>query len=194
MGEVGKSPHVNNHKQALAIAYATARKAGAKFASGGASDYFAHKASGQLHSAGLIKSAVPGRTDKHSISVPSGSYIGPADFVSSHGEGNTMAGAAVLNHMFGIHPQGAPKMHSTIPHASHFADGGSTEDKHVPIIVAGGEYVFYPEHVKRADEIANKLPAGHGDMKRGHNALDAWVLASRKKHIKTLQKLPAPKK
>lgn len=63
-------------------------------------------------SGGLINSAIPGRTDRHNIDVPSGSYVLPADVVSGLGEGNTMAGAAVVQKMFGTAPYGVPLAHN----------------------------------------------------------------------------------
>lgn len=64
-------------------------------------------------SGGLINSAIPGRTDRHNIDVPSGSYVLPADVVSGLGEGNTMAGAAVVQKMFGTAPYGVPLAHGS---------------------------------------------------------------------------------
>src|SRR5581483_105434 len=185
--------------QAIAAAYRNARQHGAKFAFGGSPDYFAHRAFSELsrvHPPGLIKSAVPGRTDKHGISVPSGSYVLPADFVSHLGQGNTLAGGNALSGMFGIHPPAMPHLHSNIPrppHIGHFAKGGVV-GKPVDIIVAGGEYILHPDQVRRVDEIVHRLPRGTGDVNRGHSALDQWVVAERKKHIKKLKSLPAPKK
>jgi hypothetical protein len=36
--------------------------------------------------------------------------------------------------------------------------------------------------------------AGKGDLDAGHRALDNWITGTRKELIKTLQKLPGPKK
>lgn len=63
------------------------------------------------------------------------------------------------------------------------AAGGETTG--VPIVAAGGEYVISPEHVTRI---------GGGDIDRGHKILDAFVKKMRAKTIKTLQKLPGPRK
>ena len=49
---------------------------------------------------GPIHSAVAGRTDHLPTHVPSGSYVIPADIVSSMGEGNTMAGFKNIRRMF----------------------------------------------------------------------------------------------
>src|SRR5438445_2709065 len=59
-----------------------------------------NEARSMLHS-GPITSAVPGRTDRHNVSVGSGSYVMPADAVSHLGQNNTKAGHAILGAMFG---------------------------------------------------------------------------------------------
>lgn len=124
---------------------------------------------GEVH-AGPILSSVPGRTDNHPMDVEEGAYILPADHISSLGEGNTMAGMEVVNHMIeslGVDPQ-------------HRGQGNP-----VPINAAGGEVAIPPEVV---------MTIGGGDIKRGHEMLDQWVLLNRKKHISTLRKLPGPAK
>lgn len=129
----------------------------------------------KLHT-GPIHSSVEGRTDHLPMHVPGGSYVIPADIVSSYGQGNTMAGFKKLNMMFG-HKGGAPKGR---------AEGGAAEaGEPVPIIAAGGEYVIHPDAVLRI---------GGGDMDRGHKELDGFVTKSRAKLVNTLKKLPPPKK
>jgi hypothetical protein len=49
---------------------------------------------------GAINTPTPGRADAHPTHVPPGSYVMPADIVSSIGEGNTAAGQAMLAKMF----------------------------------------------------------------------------------------------
>ena len=67
-----------------------------------------------------------------------------------------------------------------------FADGGDTGEGGgaVKIVAAGGEFVIHPDVVKML---------GAGDIKKGHKVLDAFVLHTRKQHIKTLKGLPGPK-
>ena len=120
---------------------------------------------------GLIHSDVPGRTDEHPTDVPEGSYVFPADVVSALGEGNTMAGASLLNDLFQIKKASGGAVESA---------GGS-----VPIIVAGGEYLLPPGKVTEV---------GAGDISVGHKRLDDFVRVVRKEHIKTLRGLPGPKK
>lgn len=91
------------------------------------------EARSMMHS-GPIVSTVPGRTDRHNMSLASGSYVVPAQAVSHLGQSNSFAGMKVLNSMFsssgpyGIgggkiaHGAGAPK-----PPRMHAA-GGAADD------------------------------------------------------------------
>ena len=161
---------------------------------------------------GALHSPVAGRTDQINTHVPSGSYVIPADIVSSLGEGNSLNGLEVLKRMFTASPRDAPMAPYTgsagpygsqmptgvVGHGSllparkagvvpAFAHGGA--DKHigkaVPVVVAGGEFVVHPDDVARI---------GGGNVKHGHDVLDAFVKNQRAKTIKTLQKLPGPVK
>ena len=109
-----------------------------------------------------------GREDAKPVSVPEGSFVIPADCVSSLGGGNTGAGIEKLTQMFG---RANPK---------HYAAGG-----HVGIRISDGEFVLSPEQVAQV---------GNGSVEDGHRALDALVLQLRKKHIADLQSLPPPSK
>lgn len=117
---------------------------------------------------GPLHSAVPGRTDDLKISVPEGAYVIPADIVSALGEGNTIAGMKVLQ---GLLPKSDMKL---------LANGGK-----VPIAAAGGEYVIDP---------ATVALLGGGDIKKGHDLLDKFVLKTRNKTITHLKRLPNPEK
>src|SRR6266478_1623751 len=196
MHDVGKSPHVQSREQALAIAYSTARRAGAKMASGGQPPLGEHMAARQIFREGFLHSTVPGRTDKLPISVSGGSYVLPADHVAALGQGNSNAGANIVSKMFKSGPYGsAPTpLHGTgvkMPHlnltpkAPKIARGGQAgHGKPTPIIAAGGEIVLSPEQIIKR----------FGSLEKGHKALDHWVNKTRKKHIKTLRGLKPPKK
>lgn len=148
-----------------------------------------------VHNSGLLHSAVPGRTDQLNKMVPAGAYVVPADVVSGLGEGNTMAGANVMQRALGTGPGGVP-----IPHiGAHmgpprapampkkmrpFARGGASE-AHVPVVLAGGEFVIHPDDVRRI---------GGGNIKKGHRILDAFVVHARKQTISQMKNLPGPKK
>jgi hypothetical protein len=150
--EMMSSGHPQN--QAVAAALSNARRT--KRATGGEVS--------ALH-VGPIHSPVAGRTDHLPMSVPSGSYVIPADIISAMGEGNTMAGYKVANAIFGTQ-----RVESETP---------------AEIVAAGGEYVISPENVARL---------GGGDMDKGHSALDDYVKKMRAKTVETLKKLPGPRK
>ncbi len=114
---------------------------------------------------GPIHSSVAGRTDHLPINVPSGSYVIPADIVSSLGEGNTMAGFQILNDMLGVQKLG--------------------EEPGTEIVAAGGEYVISPYTCDRI---------GGGDIDRGHRTFDDFVKKFRAETVETLKKLPGPKR
>lgn len=152
--------------QAIAAALNIARKV--KKAAGGETGPTKPGEASTTHE-GPIKAPVAGRTDHLPMHVASGSYVVPADIVSAIGEGNTETGFAILDHMMKMRSNG-DKPQSGPP---------------VPIVAAGGEYVIPPIAV---------IHFGGGEMDRGHKALDEWVKSERAKTIKTLKKLPGPKK
>ena len=161
-------------KQAIAIALSESRKRkafGGPFKTPMAPP--APRMKGIKPHVGPIHSAVAGRTDHLPMHVPSGSYVIPADIVSSMGEGNTMAGFKIMGDI--------TKLYGSLPKA--FADGGSTENL-VPIVAAGGEYVI-PPHVVTG--------IGGGDLDTGHQELDDFVKKLRAKTVDTLRKLPGPR-
>ena len=175
-------------KQAIAIALSEARR----HKKGGGSTITTTAPAGIKPHAGPIQSHVAGRTDHLPMHVKSGSYVVPADIVSSMGEGNTMAGFRSAKIVFGGTPytkkSGAYGQPST-PYGADLprkaAGGPAREEPLVPIIAAGGEYVISPEEV---------MAIGGGDLDYGHRVLDAFVKKMRAKTIKTLKKLPGPKK
>jgi hypothetical protein len=149
---------------------------------------------------GLLHSVVPGRTDKLPVDLPNGAYVLPADVVSGIGEGNTTAGASILDGMFSGAPHGETRgphnaMQAQVnrgygppmaPPSYQMAAGGVVaHEPRAKIIAAGGEYVVHPDAVARI---------GHGDIKKGHDILDAFVKHVRNRTVKTMQKLPGPKK
>jgi hypothetical protein len=166
-GNISEMIHAGHPQdQAIAAALNVARHA--KKAAGGKSGPTPPGKATTVHS-GPIKAPVAGRTDHLPMHVSSGSYVVPADIVSAIGEGNTETGFAILDHMI--------KMRS--------AGDAPTSGEMVPIVAAGGEYVIPPLAV---------MHFGDGNMDRGHKSLDEWVKSERAKTIKTLQKLPGPKK
>lgn len=144
---------------------------------------------------GPIHSGVAGRTDHLPMQVKSGSYVIPADIVSAHGEGNTIAGFKVLRRVFGGTPYGGGKMPYGAkggPYGERLARGGEPtadveddENDTVPIVAAGGELVVDPDQVRSV---------GGGDLDLGHRVLDAFIHHVRAKTVKTLKALPGPAK
>ncbi len=150
--------------QALAIAYRVQRESKAM---GGSV--------GMAPKVGFVHGPTTGRSDKIPAKVQVKSYVIPADIVSSLGEGNSIAGATALNKLFQMGPYGSLK--------KRFADGGNVPE--ADIIISDGEYTVPPDKVAEL---------GGSDVDQGHAVLDAFVKHVRQKTIKTLQKLPGPKK
>jgi hypothetical protein len=111
---------------------------------------------------GALVGNTGGRADKLKTAVRPGSHIIPADCVSHHGEGNTLAGFEVMKRIFGDDP----------PQTADMAAGGA-----VPVYLSDGEYAVSPEGVER-----------YG----GHEKIDQFILASRAQAIETLKRLPPP--
>jgi len=172
-GNISEMVHAGHpQKQAVAAALSMARKAMER--GGGAT-----KHPKVYH--GPLKAAIPGRTDRLPIHVYSGSYVLPADIVSSLAEGNTEAGYDVIKRMIKEAKSKGGRVGMQDKYGLH---GHFHEPKPVvPCIVAGGEYILSPDEVEAF---------GEGDINAGHKVLDDFVKAQRKKHIKTLQKLPPP--
>lgn len=181
------------HNQAVAAALSNARKYGAKMQGGGFTAPFGERmVARQQMRQGMLHSAVPGRTDKLPITVGGGAYVLPADHLAAIGQGNSTAGAHIVNKMFGMGPFGMQGggMHAARPMQPRLnmkmkAAGGELHaGKPTPIVAAGGEFVIPPEAIIRK----------FGNLKKGHEALDKWVMNTRQKHISQLKNLKPPKK
>lgn len=202
MSEIGKSPHFQSREQAIAVALSEARRGMKKKADGGGTQRalplhgFPGAGAREHAFQGPLGSKGAGRDDKHKVAVKSGSYVVPADVVSILGEGNTLAGHAVLHLMFpSVNVHGSAP---TPPHGvkvAHKQEGGEVEPPQggaaegpegsdVPIIAAGGEHVLSPERIE----------AKFGNADEGHDKLDEFVKEIRKREIERLKKAPAPKK
>lgn len=149
------------------------------------------------HTGGFLNSSIAGRTDRIPQAVAADSYVIPADVVSGLGQGNSLAGADILNKALHMGPYGttatAHSAHSSIPRApAPFRDTGQGASlakggvsSHVPVIVAGGEFIIPPHIIARL---------GDGDMRKGHRIMDEMVRRVRVHTAKKIAKLPAPKK
>ena len=223
MEDAGHKP-----SQAIAAALSTARRSGAKIprkhAAMGARNLPLQGAPGSGANehvfAGPLHSHVPGRTDKINLNVQPGSYVVPADVVSSIGEGNTLAGSAVLKVFFGQQgltgdvkaPEGRPNLmerhlerHEMLPPSikmpsvsggtgagaqGGFADGGAGAGDDPQTQGAIPVVVAGGEHIITPGEIKAKF----GDLRHGHESLDELVHETRRREMRRLATAPPPKK
>jgi hypothetical protein len=161
------------------------------------------------HPSGLVHNFGPGRTDTVPMSVAAGSHVIPSDIVSGLGEGNSLAGAHAMSVAMKTGPGGIslpsgphkPMALPRMPSMTHMARGGDPQFEGHPIkiakgnvpehqggvrcIVAGGEFIFGPDDVRRV------LPY---KGKTGHEAIDQWILDRRAKDVKKIKSLPGPVK
>lgn len=150
---------------------------------------FVRHLNSEVHN-GPIHSTVAGRTDHLPMKVLSGSYVIPSDVISGApgAEGNTMAGFAHARRVFGGTPRGGgsqPYNHEGGPYGMSKGGDADSNGATVPIVAAGGEYVVHPDHVREV---------GGGDLDTGHRVLDEFVKRVRAENIKTLKKLPGPRR
>lgn len=174
------------------IAIATANKRVAKRADGGVvplqermiEELFAKN----VHPGGLIKGDTPGRTDRLPYSVTADSFVVPADVVSGLGEGNTNAGAAILDQVVqGMIDAAGP---------ARRAVGGASNTPMANVIVASGEYMVDKPKVDaigRALRAAGKSKA-KTDNAAGHEHLRQLVDGVRRMQMDFLKKAPKPKR
>lgn len=155
---------------------------------------------------GFLHSSVPGRTDLIHTQPPVGSFVVPADVVSGIGEGNSLAGAAILQKAFAVGPYGVPLpparrggvgipkpppvfsgsyMAPAAKRGGRQRKGEEHVGKPTPILAAGGEFIVPVDAVRQL---------GGGDLTKGHDALDAWVVAKRKEIADEMKRLPGPKR
>lgn len=168
------------HKQAIAIALDVQRRSMAIGGQPPATPWFVRQEARQaFHPGGFLSGTGGGRADTVKTSVPAGSHIIPADVVAGLGQGNSMAGAKVMERMLSTGPFGMAlgKGHARMP---HLAAGGA-----VPVQLSDGEYAVPPHKV---------AIWGEGDQKKGHDRIDAFIKAVRSHTVKTIRKLPPPKK
>jgi hypothetical protein len=79
------------------------------------------------------------------------------------------------------------------------ARGADKIGQPVPVNLAGGEYIVGPHSVLKlgmamARDRKLKNPTVRQLLNQGHEEIDSWILDTRKKHAKTLKKLPPPAK
>lgn len=154
------------------------------------------------HPGGFLESDAAGRTDRLPLSVAADSHVMPADVVSGLGQGNSLAGAKIMDAIIHSGPYGTqlPRMgHGSGPPSMgrmHLADGGVGISK---VLLAGGEYVVPPQKVAALGARTKALSKDPGikrktDLRAGHDALDILIANVRKHTIKFLKTAPPPKK
>lgn len=139
----------------------------------------------------FLHGSTPGRADMVHTIAPPGAHIIPADVISGMGQGNSLNGASQFEKMLksgpygtapvptGRHGMGMPRASA----ASHLARGGAHRE--TPVALSDGEFMVFEHWVRHL---------GGGDPKKGKQLLNKMILDERKKHIKTLQRLPGPVK
>ena len=121
---------------------------------------------------GFLDGDTAGRADRLRTVAPAGAYVIPADIVSALGEGNSAAGARVIQDMIARR-------------SMMRAAGGDVPQGASPVLLSDGEFVVKPDEV---------TGFGRGDHKKGVQWFDRWVVDQRRKHIRKLRKLPGPVK
>lgn len=132
-----------------------------------------------FHPGGLFHSDVAGRTDRLPRKLPGDSFVFPADVISALGQGNTMAGAKIMDGIVG---------------STRLAEGGAAGPSSV--IVAGGEYSVPPDRLADIGRRrrAHGLSKTKSDLNAGHEWAREFVGKVRKHQMKFLRNAPEPKK
>lgn len=169
---------------------------------------------------GLIPSSGAGRTDQLPLSVAAESHVIPAAEMSGLGQGNTLAGARILNEALRIGPYGTalpqhirgpgPPRPPSPARMSGYAEGGQALDApadapggpgkdKTSILAAGGEYIVPREDWVAVDEHgtpqlhAGVRTIGEGDLSKGHQRLNDMIMRVRQHSLDHLKKAPPPK-
>jgi hypothetical protein len=171
---------------------------------------------------GFLNSGIAGRTDRLPIAVAADSFVVPADVMAGLGQGNNLAGAHILSaalrtgpygtalahedHGHGP-PGGSPPRPPTLPGAMRDIElekrGGAAPDDDERIsrvMAAGGESVIprddWPGRGPDGQMYMHRgvHTLGGGDIDKGQKILRDMVARVRAHTIKTMQKLPSPKR
>lgn len=139
---------------------------------------------------GYLHGTTSGRADDILTTAPAGSHVIPADVVSGLGEGNSLAGARIMDEIIRTGPGGIPmpsgggrRSLPTAPTPVQQSRGGATPGDQRPVALSHGEYVVKPEDVIRF---------GDGDREIGHKVWDHFTVHMRKLIIRQMEKLPPP--
>lgn len=166
----------------------------------------------QFHPGGMFGGSAPGRADTLPVAVATDSHILPADVISGLGDGNSLAGASVVDKMLHSGPHGIPLQRShgapqlRLPSAPRqFESTGGRRTgvgkSTVPIAASSGEYNVPPEGVYKVGlqgaknmklDPAKMNPRKIMDL--GHDILDSMILEVRHRTIAKMKKLKPPAK
>ena len=221
MNDIGKSPHVQSRKQAIAIALSTQRRGKAE--GGGVDevltamenaakrrkqDFYIPKKAGagaispNIQTPWYARSAVYGMRSAAKKGPLVGTSPGRTDVRPTNvSSGSYVVPADVVSALgqgntLAGHKQ-IGKMFSGAKMQKYGGGKFRISRKGSPTGMAEGGSAEVPiiaadgEHILSPEEV-NWY--GKGDMKAGHNALDRWVLGVRQKNIKDLKRLKPPKK
>lgn len=162
-----------------------------RYAKGGRTNHEREPEDHEFHDfaqGGLIDSPVPGRTDKLALKVKSGAYVIPASVVSGLGEGNTKAGVAALDKLFGLGPYG---MHSRKIGTPHINYGHPLRP--IPRLRADGGRAETEKALPADHQLGMKVPRG-GSMCANCRFFKAPNVCGNKAFVEWngSEKLPAP--
>lgn len=152
----------------------------------------------QYHPGGFIASDAAGRTDRLPFNVAADSFVMPADVVSGLGQGNSLAGAKIMDAILRSGPYGTTPLSlhhgSGPPRGPRVASGGHPGTSSV--ILAGGEYAIPPEHLTAigARMRAAKKSNARTDLAAGHEWARNFVKEVRRNAKKFLASAPEPKR
>lgn len=125
---------------------------------------------------GPIKRADGGNAPGYPLPQPKPTYLSPSMFPQP-----------TVDQLAAALP---PNVLQPAPAKQKKAEGGGMQQpkqgrgEMVPIVVAGGEHIIYPQTIMKK----------FGDLKKGHKILDQFVLKSRKKNVEDIRKLKPPKR
>lgn len=185
------------HDQVVAIALHEADKSRNHLAGGGLSlqtPFYARSEARSVqddayHPSGLFKGDVAGRTDRLPRAVAADSFVMPADSVGILGQGNTMAGAKIMDAIMSTGPYG-----TTLPRARRADGGGTPGISHV--MVAGGEVLIPRKVIENFGKRLRKAgkSGAKTDLAAGHKWAREFIDMLRKMEIKRLKSAPPPKR
>jgi hypothetical protein len=173
------------------------------------------EASNEIHmpQGGFLNSSIAGRTDRLPVAVGTDSFVVPAQEVAGVGQGNSLAGARILQEALRIGPHGVPhpqEIHGHGPprppgvpgevtremfgYASGGSGIGSDERGIAHCLMAGGELVI-PAHdwTDGIHDYRGVRSVGEGDIQEGHRRLRGMVKNIREHTIRFLRSAPPPK-